>query len=67
MYILMICNVLFQIEFFFDKMQLVFSLQSATVVIDISMWPDKTFKEIFTVIKPINLNDDRQLRVIFLP
>lgn len=35
------------------------------VVLDIPMWPDKEFKEPFTVIKAINLNADPALRVIY--
>lgn len=37
---------------------------TACVVLDIPMWPDKEFEVAFTVIKPINLNDDPHLRVI---
>lgn len=35
----------------------------ARVVLDIPIWPDKEFKEHFTVIKPINLNVDPSFRV----
>lgn len=37
---------------------------TARVVLDIPLWPDKTFDVPFTVIKAINLNDDPSLRVI---
>lgn len=35
----------------------------ARVVLDIPMWPDTEFNEVFTVIKPLNLNYDPTLRV----
>lgn len=37
---------------------------TASVVLDIPMWPDKEFEVPFTVIKPINLNADPALKVI---
>lgn len=36
----------------------------ATVVLDIPRWPDDVFQQPFTVIKPLDLNDDPELRVI---
>lgn len=33
------------------------------VVLDIPLWPDEEFEDIFTVIKPLNLNYDSTLRV----
>lgn len=38
---------------------------TARVVLDIPMWPDKTFEEFFTVIKAIDLNAIPTLRVIY--
>lgn len=37
---------------------------TARVVLDIPLWPDKTFEEPFTVLKAINLNEIPTLRVI---
>lgn len=39
---------------------------TASVVLDIPMWPDKEFEVPFTVIKGINLNAIPALRVIYL-
>lgn len=36
---------------------------SVEVVLDIPYWPDKEFEELFTVIKPLDLNDEYKLRV----
>lgn len=36
---------------------------SATVNLDRPMWPDQEFEEGFTVLKPLNLNDQPHLRV----
>lgn len=36
----------------------------ATVVLDIPRWPDDVFQQPFTVIKPLDLNGDPELRVI---
>lgn len=36
---------------------------SVEVVLDIPFWPDKEFEELFTVIKPLDLNDEYDLRV----
>lgn len=38
----------------------------ATVVLDIPRWPDDEFQQPFTVIKPLDLNDAPELRVIIL-
>lgn len=38
----------------------------ATVVLDIPRWPNDVFQQPFTVIKPLDLNDDPELRVIIL-
>lgn len=36
----------------------------ATVVLDIPNWPDDEYQQPFTVIKPLDLNDDLELKVI---
>lgn len=36
---------------------------AATVTLDRPRWANQTFEEAFTVIKPLNLNDDLRLRV----
>lgn len=38
----------------------------ATAVLDIPKWPDDEFQQPFTVIKPLDLNDNPELRVIIL-
>lgn len=35
------------------------------VVMDRPLWPSQKFEETFTVIKPLNLNNDMTLRVTF--
>lgn len=39
---------------------------SSQVVINIPRWPDKTFKQKFVLLKPLDLNDFPSLRVICL-
>lgn len=39
---------------------------SVNVVLDIPLWPDKEFEQLFTVIKPIDLNSFPGIRVINL-